>query len=51
MNIVELKPSECTRWKYADRSFFEFGNISELAEDIKTNGQIEPIHVREINGN
>ncbi len=46
MKIFTLNPRDCTRWHYADRSFFEFGDISALAEDIKRNGQIEPVIVR-----
>ena len=51
MKIIEVNPSHCKRWKYADRSSFEFGDVTALAEDIKQNGQIEPAIVREINDN
>jgi ParB family chromosome partitioning protein len=46
MSIITISPINCTRWQYADRSFFEFGDISVLAEDIKRNGQIEPVIIR-----
>ena len=35
MQIIEINPRDCTRWKYADRSHFEFGNTGSLSEDIK----------------
>ncbi len=38
MEIIKIDPSLCTRWKYADRNSFEFGDINLLAEDIKLNG-------------
>lgn len=46
MEVIKIDPRECTRWKYADRHSFEFGDINALAEDIKRNGQINPIYVR-----
>jgi len=46
MSLKELDPKECRRWKYADRSSFEMGDLFLLAEDIKQNGQIEPVIVR-----
>lgn len=46
MQIVTVDPKDCTRWKYADRGNFEFGDVVELADDIKNNGQIEPVHLR-----
>lgn len=46
MHIVTVDPKDCTRWKYADRGNFEFGDVIELASDIKKNGQIEPVHLR-----
>ena len=51
MEIIEINPSQCTRWKYADRSSFEFGNLSDLITSIKKHGQIEPIYVRELKDN
>lgn len=48
MDIISISPRDCTRWKYADRSFFEFGDISALAESIKLYGQVEPVYVREL---
>ena len=46
MKIETLDPRDCTRWKYADRSSFEFGDTNALAEDIRANGQINPVFVR-----
>ena len=46
MSLKELNPKECRRWKYADRSSFEMGDLFLLAEDIRQNGQIEPVIVR-----
>ena len=46
MEVITVNPRECTRWPLADRSGFEFGDLHSLAEDIKKNGQIEPILAR-----
>jgi ParB family chromosome partitioning protein len=51
MQIIKIDPRTCTRWKYADRNSFEFGDINLLADDIKHNGQVNPIHVRPIANN
>jgi len=51
MEVIEIDPRLCTRWKYADRNSFEFGDTNLLAEDIKRNGQITPVFVRALNGN
>jgi len=51
MEVIEIDPRLCTRWKYADRNSFEFGDTNILAEDIKRNGQITPVFVRALNGN
>lgn len=51
MKITTLDPRDCTRWKYADRSSFEFGDTNGLADDIRVNGQINPIFVRALNNN
>ncbi len=48
MKIIEINPAKCRRWRYADRSAFEFGDTNALASDIKKNGQIEAVLVREI---
>jgi len=48
MQIIDIDPRDCTRWKFANRSSFEFGDTNLLAEDIKRNGQIEPVFVREL---
>ena len=46
MKIETLDPRDCTRWKYADRSSFEFGDTNALADDIRANGQINPVFAR-----
>ena len=46
MNVITVDPKDCRRWKYADRSGFEFGDIYSLAQDISKNGQIEPVLLR-----
>lgn len=51
MKIIKVDPRDCTRWKYADRSSFEFGNVNLLAEDIKRNGQITPVFIRPLKKN
>ncbi len=48
-NIIEIDPKQCRNWKYADRNRFELGNIEELSDDIKQNGQLQPVIVRKIN--
>jgi hypothetical protein len=48
MQIIEINPRDCTRWKYADRSHFEFGNTGSLSEDIKENGQVEGVLCRKV---
>jgi len=48
MQIIDIDPRDCTRWKFADRSSFEFGDTNILAEDIMRNGQIEPVFVRKL---
>jgi ParB family chromosome partitioning protein len=44
--VETISPKDCTRWALADRAAAEFGDIIELAEDIKRHGQIEPVIVR-----
>lgn len=51
MNIIVINPKKCKRWQYADRSAFEFGDIHKLGLDIKNNGQVEPVIVRNIENN
>jgi len=43
MEVVTVDPKKCDRWKLADRSSFEFGDMYALAQDILKNGQIEPV--------
>lgn len=50
MQLKTISPKECNRWDLADRALDEFGNIFELANDIRRNGQIEPVLVRPIKG-
>jgi ParB family chromosome partitioning protein len=47
MQVLKVNPKECVRWEFADRSTFEFGDVNALAEDIKKNGQIEPVLIRQ----
>jgi ParB family chromosome partitioning protein len=51
MDVVKIDPRVCTRWQYADRNYFEFGDVDVLAEDIKRNGQITPVFVRPLKDN
>jgi ParB family chromosome partitioning protein len=44
--IKTIPATECIRWNFADRPIDEFGDLLELARDIKRNGQIEPIIAR-----
>lgn len=46
--IITINPKKCRTWFYSDRSYFELGDIEDLAEDIKTNGQLQPAIVRKI---
>jgi ParB family chromosome partitioning protein len=46
MQIIKVDPKSCTRWAFADRSGFEFGDVFELAQDIIANGQVEPVILR-----
>ncbi|ODN41347.1 ParB/RepB/Spo0J family partition protein [Piscirickettsia litoralis] len=45
---VKINPNLCKNWKYADRQTFELGEIEALANDIKENGQHQPIVIRPI---
>ena len=44
--IKLICPTRCEPWKYADRHELEMGDISSLAQSIKSNGQQEPILLR-----
>lgn len=46
--IVRVDAKRCKNWKYSDRNSFEMGDIDGLAEDIKTNGQLQPAIIRKI---
>lgn len=51
-DTVELETSLCSDWDFNDRSTSDYGDIQELAERIKTQGQIVPAIVRKKkNGN
>ena len=45
---IEVDPKRCKNWYYSDRSAFELGDIEDLSEDIKKNGQLQPVIVRKI---
>lgn len=51
MEVVTVDPKQCVRWKLADRSSFEFGDIHALSQDILKNGQIEPVLLRRSSSN
>lgn len=44
--LFYIHPSECEPWKYANRMDDELGNIEELVESIKKQGQLQPALVR-----
>jgi hypothetical protein len=46
IQILNVDPSACKRWKFADRIEADFFKIEELAEDILKNGQINPVLIR-----
>ena len=46
IKILNVDPSTCKRWKFADRIEADFFKIEELAEDILKNGQINPVLIR-----
>ena len=48
MEVIDLDPKRCAKWAFANRSTFEFGNISSLAHDIQVNGQIQPVLARPV---
>ena len=45
-NIIQISPDDCVLWAFKDRSPSELGHISDLAADIKQNGQLQPGIVR-----
>src|SRR5262249_28150879 len=45
--IQQIDPCNICRWRYKDRPDNELGNIDELAADLKQNGQIQPIILRQ----
>lgn len=49
--LIEIDPSICKPWDFADRDELEMGNIGELANSIKANGQQEPVLIRPIKSN
>ena len=44
--IIEINPDYICNWHFHDRQSFELGDIKELSEDLKNNGQQQPIIVR-----
>ena len=46
--LLSISTSECQPWDFADRSSSEMGDIEELANSIKTNGQQEPALIRKL---
>ncbi|MCK4608201.1 MAG: ParB/RepB/Spo0J family partition protein [Gammaproteobacteria bacterium] len=44
--IEHIDPAQCVLWVYKDRPKAELGDIKELADDIKQNGQVQPGIVR-----
>lgn len=48
-DIIDVDPARCRNWAYSDRNNFELGDIEDLAEDIKNNGQLQPAIIRKIN--
>jgi len=48
IKILNVDPSKCKRWKFADRIEADFFKIEELAEDILKNGQINPVLIRAV---
>ena len=47
-SLQNISPSCCRPWKYSDRIASDLGDINELANSIKKNGQQEPILVRPV---
>jgi ParB family chromosome partitioning protein len=45
-SILTVSTDEITNWKYNDRPESELGDIKNLAEDMSSNGQIQPCIVR-----
>ena len=45
IKILNVDPSTCKRWKFADRIEADFFKIDELAEDILKNGQMSFLKV------
>ena len=50
-SVDEVETKDIIRWKYKDRPENELGDIENLAKDIKTNGQIQPVVLRKLDGN
>lgn len=44
--LIEIEPSQCKLWRYADRPNDELGDLEALAKSLKDHGQQEPILVR-----
>ncbi len=46
--VIKISPQDCILWKFKDRTSCDLGNIDQLAEDIKLNGQSQPGIVRKL---
>ncbi len=44
--LIEIDPKECEPWQYANRLDNEMGNLEELMESMRQNGQLQPALVR-----
>lgn len=44
--FIVVNPKECEPWEYANRLETEMGNIDELIESIKQNGQMQPVLIK-----
>ena len=47
--ITKVNPDLIAYWEYTDRRDDEYGNLDELCESIKKNGQAQPIVITPIN--
>jgi len=44
--VIHVKPSKIKPWQFKDRVDAEYGDLRELADSIKNNGQLVPVIVR-----
>lgn len=45
-SVIEVSPSEVCLWRFKDRQPFEWGNLGQLAKEMKMHGQIVPVIAR-----